>query len=61
MTKCFKKRKSIWRSAACLGIAAVVLAASVSAQAAESVVLRPSGERSAAPKSWPRVLAERNV
>jgi outer membrane protein TolC len=44
MTKCFKKRKSIWRSAACLGLAAAVLAASVSAQAAESVVLRPSGE-----------------
>ncbi len=44
MTKCFKKRKRVWRSAACLGLVAVVLTASVSAQAAESVVLRPSGE-----------------
>ena len=44
MTKCFKKRKRVWRSAACLGLAAVVLTASVNAQAAESVVLRPSGE-----------------
>ncbi len=44
MPKFFKERKSIWRSVACLGLAATVLAASVSAQAAESVVLRPSGE-----------------
>ena len=43
MTKCFKEGKSIWRRTACFGLAVTVLAASFSAQAAESVVLRPSG------------------
>jgi len=44
MTKCFEKRKTFWRRTACLGLAVSVLAASSGAYAAESVVLRPSGE-----------------
>lgn len=44
MTKCFKEKKSIWRRIACFGLAAAVLSVSVIAHAAESVVLRPSGE-----------------
>jgi len=44
MRKCFKKGKTFWRKAACLGLAVSVLAASSGAYAAESVVLRPSGE-----------------
>ncbi len=43
MGKCFKKGKGFWRSCACLGLVSAVLAAPVSAQAADSAVLRPSG------------------
>ena len=46
MVKCFKEGKGFWKRAACLGLATAVLAVSsgsVSVQAAESVVLRPSG------------------
>ena len=43
MTKCFKEGKTFWRRTVCLGLAGAVLAASFSAYAAESVVLRPSG------------------
>ena len=43
MTKCFKEGKTFWRRTACFGLAVLVLTASTSSYAAESVVLRPSG------------------
>jgi outer membrane protein TolC len=43
MGKCFKERKGFMRNAVCLVLVLTVLAAPVSAQAADSAVLTPSG------------------